>query len=288
MYRYPIANGLSGFANTSAYDDASGVGSIWESPGEYEAYEGHSIPSYDIIDADRLWSANFDFVPTWEPIDYCTCPESPEEQGGPAIQSSPAFGLFNNGQVRCEPSPIGELPWRSCIPESARKKAKQNTLKLGNDLQRLQNLRDLQLPETPDEDQLEGAFEMFTCQDSHKDLRSHSLTEAVCYKDEEEECTPARACHFGSRAQNDESSLYRPVYGEGPATTLPHDHAMNTEMLGRRFECAFCEKTFSTAGHRSRHQRIHLGVKPFVCPSGSCGKAFSRRDNMRQVGRSMH
>ncbi|KAJ3047648.1 transcriptional repressor [Rhizophlyctis rosea] len=52
----------------------------------------------------------------------------------------------------------------------------------------------------------------------------------------------------------------------------------------KRHQCGWpdCGKTFATAGHLSRHTRIHVGVKPFLCPFEGCESAFARQDNMRQ------
>ncbi|TPX70831.1 hypothetical protein SpCBS45565_g01469 [Spizellomyces sp. 'palustris'] len=52
----------------------------------------------------------------------------------------------------------------------------------------------------------------------------------------------------------------------------------------KRYVCTWegCEKTFSTSGHLSRHNRIHLNLRPYVCPMNGCGMAFTRQDNMRQ------
>ncbi|KAJ3029245.1 hypothetical protein HDV00_009689 [Rhizophlyctis rosea] len=52
----------------------------------------------------------------------------------------------------------------------------------------------------------------------------------------------------------------------------------------KRYECRWpdCGKTFATAGHLSRHTRIHVGVKPFQCPYENCESVFARQDNMRQ------
>lgn len=52
----------------------------------------------------------------------------------------------------------------------------------------------------------------------------------------------------------------------------------------KRYSCPFpnCTKTFSTSGHLSRHNRIHLNLRPYRCTYPGCGMGFTRGDNMRQ------
>ena len=60
----------------------------------------------------------------------------------------------------------------------------------------------------------------------------------------------------------------------------PEDWQERRVPSGRR--CDICGKVFSTTGHRSRHTRIHSGIKPFMCEWPGCGKVFNRADNCRQ------
>eukprot|EP00298_Acanthocystis_sp_HF-20_P029000 c7866_g1_i1.p1 GENE.c7866_g1_i1~~c7866_g1_i1.p1 ORF type:complete len:176 (+),score=39.15 c7866_g1_i1:34-561(+) len=51
----------------------------------------------------------------------------------------------------------------------------------------------------------------------------------------------------------------------------------------RPFVCEFdgCDKTFIEAAHRARHYRCHLGVRPFKCVGG-CDKAFATMYHLRR------
>ena len=50
----------------------------------------------------------------------------------------------------------------------------------------------------------------------------------------------------------------------------------------RRHVCKTCTMAFTTAGHLSRHNRIHTGEKNHTCPHIGCGQKFSRHDNCIQ------
>ncbi|KAL9630703.1 MAG: hypothetical protein Q9164_006286 [Protoblastenia rupestris] len=45
-----------------------------------------------------------------------------------------------------------------------------------------------------------------------------------------------------------------------------------------------CADTFTTSGHAARHGKKHTGEKNVQCPT--CGKAFTRKDNMKQHERT--
>ena len=48
------------------------------------------------------------------------------------------------------------------------------------------------------------------------------------------------------------------------------------------FHCQLCDRKFVRAGHYDRHMRVHTGEKPYICLHPTCGKTFSRSDNMMQ------
>ena len=47
----------------------------------------------------------------------------------------------------------------------------------------------------------------------------------------------------------------------------------------KSFECTWCGKCFSIAGHQKRHERVHTGERPFECKH--CGKCFQQKGNLR-------
>ena len=70
-----------------------------------------------------------------------------------------------------------------------------------------------------------------------------------------------------------------PTSKNGPSSTTnkkkyPCPHAI-------RFHCT---DTFTTSGHAARHGKKHTGEKNILCPT--CGKAFTRKDNMKQHERT--
>ncbi|ORY51309.1 hypothetical protein BCR33DRAFT_712401 [Rhizoclosmatium globosum] len=57
------------------------------------------------------------------------------------------------------------------------------------------------------------------------------------------------------------------------------DRSTTSIQAGKRYPCKVCEKTFSTSGQLSRHNRIHKGVK-------RCDRSFFRADNREQHAKS--
>ncbi|KAI8591364.1 hypothetical protein BDZ88DRAFT_505428 [Geranomyces variabilis] len=88
--------------------------------------------------------------------------------------------------------------------------------------------------------------------------------------------------------------LLNPLHGREPSPTpsLPgegeqgasdaQEPVTKENPAKRSRECPTCGNRFTTAGHLSRHMRIHSGVKPFKCLLDDCPSKFSRQDNMMQ------
>ena len=55
-----------------------------------------------------------------------------------------------------------------------------------------------------------------------------------------------------------------------------------------RYVCATCSKAFSRPSSLKIHSHSHTGEKPYRCPHGGCGKAFSVRSNMKRHERGCH
>jgi hypothetical protein len=47
----------------------------------------------------------------------------------------------------------------------------------------------------------------------------------------------------------------------------------------RPFACDECGRKFKLYEHLRRHQRIHTGERPYLCPHANCMKTFSRSDS---------
>ncbi|KAI5279454.1 hypothetical protein KEM54_004176, partial [Ascosphaera aggregata] len=72
-----------------------------------------------------------------------------------------------------------------------------------------------------------------------------------------------------------------------PAPSLNEQADVKASKVSKRnkYPCPFaqshgCSATFTTSGHAARHGKKHTGEKGVSCPT--CGKAFTRKDNMKQ------
>ncbi|KZF26391.1 hypothetical protein L228DRAFT_264792 [Xylona heveae TC161] len=77
------------------------------------------------------------------------------------------------------------------------------------------------------------------------------------------------------------SSLVEPTSPLTPGTAIPAKK--------NSYPCPYkkslgCLDTFTTSGHAARHGKKHTGEKNVLCPI--CGKAFTRKDNMKQHQRT--
>lgn len=69
---------------------------------------------------------------------------------------------------------------------------------------------------------------------------------------------------------------------QGVAPTVAAVRTVGKVAKRRRHVCKTCTMGFTTAGHLSRHNRIHTGEKNHTCPHDGCHQRFSRHDNCIQ------
>ncbi|KAI9351502.1 hypothetical protein BDR26DRAFT_851179 [Obelidium mucronatum] len=70
------------------------------------------------------------------------------------------------------------------------------------------------------------------------------------------------------------------------ASSLGSDISIPSTAIARRYPCKSCDKDFSTSGQLSRHNRIHKGIKKFLCDVPGCTRSFFRADNREQHSKS--
>lgn len=98
---------------------------------------------------------------------------------------------------------------------------------------------------------------------------------------------PASSRYSPIRTQPARSSSLRTPISRDPQSVAPSPiTATGTQ---KKFPCRFshtppifCQQTFTTSGHASRHAKIHKEEKGIGCVYPDCGKRFTRADNMKQ------
>lgn len=84
--------------------------------------------------------------------------------------------------------------------------------------------------------------------------------------------------HHGDSSQSNSNSG-----GSGPTPTKGKNGATGpADGKTKPHICQICSRGFTTGGHLQRHQRIHTGVKAFMCPFPGCETRTSRQDNLQQ------
>ena len=68
-----------------------------------------------------------------------------------------------------------------------------------------------------------------------------------------------------------------PLESERPRPTKKRTKGSNDALV---FPCQQCEKTFNRKPNLVRHEKIHLGDRPFACPK--CGKFFSQMAHLKK------
>jgi hypothetical protein len=61
------------------------------------------------------------------------------------------------------------------------------------------------------------------------------------------------------------------------------DFPVENAALKKEMKCSFpdCDSSFSSAANLKRHEKLHTGEKPFVCPAEGCDKKFARKYDMK-------
>jgi uncharacterized Zn-finger protein len=89
--------------------------------------------------------------------------------------------------------------------------------------------------------------------------------------------------HHMDHQQHGDSSQSNHSGGSGPTPTKGKNGATGpADGKTKPHICQICKRGFTTGGHLQRHQRIHTGVKAFMCPFPGCETRTSRQDNLQQ------
>ncbi|KFM81508.1 Transcription factor IIIA, partial [Stegodyphus mimosarum] len=122
-----------------------------------------------------------------------------------------------------------------------------------------------------------GVFKRHTRYESH--LRVHSGERPFICPFDECDKSYTRAFHLNRHMKIHESSFRCSVDGcseilKSEATLKKHVDLIHRKKRHKIFKCSYCDKEFNKHNWLQKHEYIHTGIRPFLCPADNCERRF--------------
>ena len=110
-----------------------------------------------------------------------------------------------------------------------------------------------------------------------EEIKSSNMTELETYENYKHNAAKTNA-EKSFKEMNDEWNTFD-AKDKKSESELEGEDSFVRQAKERKFQCKFCQRYFTRAGHLESHVRVHTGEVPFEC--NNCNKRFKRKGDLK-------